>query len=161
MNHSLSLVHSSRVAPAESDAQTPRIGVLRPRPAPPAATAKFTGAENRQFMSEAVKQAREYRWRIKYMFEPFPPLDTYPALTELIDVAQWHASQKPARRWLHTGPIRARETVMHDAEWFEFRGERWLWRLVENVDPLGLHLEVRSPIGRGMHRMVKCPWGAQ
>ena len=143
-----------------SDRSPPRIGIPRPRPAPPVVHRSFTAIENRRFIAAVREESRLYRWDQKYMFEAFPDLKAFPALSELSSVALWHAERKPARHWLRSDDLRRRDTVLHDVERFDFRGAHWLWRLVERAQPLGLHLEVRDPYP-WRHRVARLQWSTR
>lgn len=158
MKHSLSLVHSSPVV-ALSDRNSPRIGIARSRPQPAAVSATYTRDENRAFIKDIREESRLVRWEARFMARPAPELVKFPAVAEVYDVALWHATNKPARHWPHTGPIRAREAVLHDAGTFNHRGEGWTWRLVEQSKPAGLWLEVRGHYAPNtLPVIVRMPW---
>ena len=159
MKHSLSLVHSSS-AVALSDRNPPRIGIARSRPQPAAAIATYTHDENRAFMEDIREQSRLVRWEVQYMRRHATALASFPAVAEVYDVALWHAANKPARHWPHTGPRSSREEVLHDGDDFTFRGERWLWRLVERAKPAGLWLEVRGFFASSAPLIARMPWSA-
>lgn len=157
MTSTLSLVHSSPVA-AVSDRHPPRIGIARPRPAPAALNETHTPAENRAFMAAIREQSRLIRWEARFLARHAADLTRFAEVAQVYDVALWHASNKPARHWAHTGPIRARETVLHDAGPFTFRGAQWIWRLVERAKPSGLWLEVRGDYTPNLPVIVRMPW---
>jgi hypothetical protein len=159
MKHSLSLVHSSPVV-ALSDRNPPRIGIARSRPQPAAAIATYTRDENRAFMNDIREQSRLVRWEVQYMRRHATELANFPAVAEVCQVALWHAANKPARHWPHTGPLCAGEEVIHDGDDFTHRGERWLWRLVERAKPAGLWLEVRGVFTASAPLIARMPWSA-
>jgi hypothetical protein len=161
VKQSLSLIYSSPVIAVGDRPETPpRIGIFRPHPAPPALIAHFTDNENRAFVKAVKEEGRLVHWEEKWCAKGLTELSKWPHVLELCDVAIWHAMQKPARHWLHTGPLGKRERVVHDEGRFSFRECEWLWILAETAE-LGLYLEVRFGFRASarIERVARIRWG--
>ena len=141
----------------------PRIGIVPPGHQPAALTSTHTPAENRAFLTAVRREARERARSQRYFGHTRPKADQWPALTEIADVAVWLMRSKPTRLTGRDDKATARQTLVHAAEFFQHRGEMWLWRVVEYGTQtrrahLGLHLEVIGPMCHGLRRQVVIPW---
>jgi hypothetical protein len=146
--NSLSLVHSARspVSEVNGSPKLPRIGVLRPRAAPPTAKRNFSVAENRNFVALVRKQSQSFRWCLKYALVPLPDLAEFPQLIELLEMADWHASKRPAWSRHTLDRNQPDDFVIRVSGNFDYRGDAWLWRIIEKNAPLGLLVEVFGPM---------------
>lgn len=160
--NSLSLVHSSRSPVVEVNGSTklPRIGVLRPRTAPPTATRNYSIAENRNFMALVRKQSQSFRNCVKLALVPLPDLAEFPQLIELLAVADWHASQRPAWSRNALDSNQPDDFVIRVSGNFDYRSDAWLWRIIEKNAPLGLLIEVFGPVRANAPMAARKRWEA-